>query len=302
MSSGQEVGEIFGRGSGPAATLLRSPTVLIASIGLWGMNVYFFRLFGINYIEILNLDLINQEEDDTAINHYSANDEGSTKMSSSPVSPVRHDVFAQCDENLDTLARQKQRQPELAELELGSLSLDNNKEMKNSLYPNGNVIHERKVSSSKPSSWDDESEFSNENYSEVFPLVKVAPQDHDSTSSEVTDAKLLIFSGCLMILLHFTSLVWINIFHGNAIGAIFVFYIVMFLAIVIPLQETRWVRLASGTIWRRTLALFKPRCSCLGLANPKAVPFIDVFFADAMCSLSKVRSIEFGSQLLKLPF
>jgi hypothetical protein len=58
MSSTQEVGEIFGEGSGPAHAMLRSPTVLIASIGLWGMNVYFFRLFGIDYVRVLKHDLM----------------------------------------------------------------------------------------------------------------------------------------------------------------------------------------------------------------------------------------------------
>ena len=62
MSSTQEVGEIFGAGRGPAHAMLRSPTVLIASVGLWGMNVFFYRLFGINYIKVLKRDLIQIEE------------------------------------------------------------------------------------------------------------------------------------------------------------------------------------------------------------------------------------------------
>ena len=62
MSSTQEVGEIFGAGRGPAHAMLRSPTVLIASVGLWGMNVFFYRLFGINYIKVLRRDLLKIEE------------------------------------------------------------------------------------------------------------------------------------------------------------------------------------------------------------------------------------------------
>ena len=62
MSAGQEVGEIFGAGRGPAHAMLRSPTVLIASVGLWGMNVFFYRLFGINYIKVLRRDLLEIEE------------------------------------------------------------------------------------------------------------------------------------------------------------------------------------------------------------------------------------------------
>lgn len=62
MSSGQEVGAIFGDGTGPATALLRSPTVIIASIALWGMNVCLFRLFGIDYAYVLLLDVRKAEE------------------------------------------------------------------------------------------------------------------------------------------------------------------------------------------------------------------------------------------------
>ena len=62
MSSTQEVGEIFGAGTGPAHAMLRSPTVLIASIGLWGMNVYFFRVFGIDYVKVLHHDLLKLQD------------------------------------------------------------------------------------------------------------------------------------------------------------------------------------------------------------------------------------------------
>jgi hypothetical protein len=67
MSSTQEVGEIFGAGSGPAHAMLRSPTVLIASVGLWGMNVFFFGIFGIDYVKVLRHDLLQLEmsEDST---------------------------------------------------------------------------------------------------------------------------------------------------------------------------------------------------------------------------------------------
>ena len=49
MSGTQEVGEIFGAGRGASNAMLRSPTVLIASVGLWGMNIYLFKLFSIDY-------------------------------------------------------------------------------------------------------------------------------------------------------------------------------------------------------------------------------------------------------------
>jgi EXS family len=63
MSSTQTVGEIFGSGSGGIYdAMLRSPTVLIASIGLWGMNVYVFKLFSIDYVKVLTHDLLKLEE------------------------------------------------------------------------------------------------------------------------------------------------------------------------------------------------------------------------------------------------
>ena len=51
----------------------------------------------------------------------------------------------------------------------------------------------------------------------------------------------------------------------------------------LPLQSTRCIRVAVKTVLIRALELLKPRC----YGNMKPVPFIDVFFADAMCSLSK---------------
>ena len=95
MSSGQEVGEIFGDGAGPANALLRSPTVIIASVGLWGMNIYLFRLFGIDYAYVLTLDLIKEKE--TALKDGNEDDEGSGKSTPSngkthhhhgPTSPI----------------------------------------------------------------------------------------------------------------------------------------------------------------------------------------------------------------------
>ena len=75
MSSTQEVGEIFGAGAGPAHAMLRSPTVLIASIGLWGMNIYFFRVFGIDYVKVLHHDLLKlaDSHDNNNSNHNNNN-------------------------------------------------------------------------------------------------------------------------------------------------------------------------------------------------------------------------------------
>jgi hypothetical protein len=37
--------------------VLRSPTVLIASVGLWGTNVFFSKLFRIDFVKVLKHDL-----------------------------------------------------------------------------------------------------------------------------------------------------------------------------------------------------------------------------------------------------
>jgi hypothetical protein len=80
MSSTQEVGEIFGEGRGPAHAMLRSPTVLIASVGLWGMNVFFYRLFGINYIRVLKRDFLKIAEEEEAASNNSGGSGGSPKQ------------------------------------------------------------------------------------------------------------------------------------------------------------------------------------------------------------------------------
>ena len=79
MSSTQEVGDIFGAGNGPANAMLRSPTVLIVAIGLWGMNLFFFRLFGINYKFVLMYDLL-KEKKMTSTNSTNTTTSSSTKL------------------------------------------------------------------------------------------------------------------------------------------------------------------------------------------------------------------------------
>lgn len=201
MSSGQEVGEIFGSGTGPATALLRSPTVIIASVGLWGMNVYLFRLFRIDYVKVLTLDLLKEREG--------------------------QGVHSEDDESVSS---------------------------------HGSSVTRR--SSGK--------------------------QRHDGKNNEVTGSKLVIFSLGLLALLHFSTKLYINVLNGSAIGAIFAFYTAVAIGIALPLDGTKWIRLACGTVGHRALELVNPRCFCFsgGHVVPRAIPFIDVFFADAMCSVS----------------
>jgi hypothetical protein len=202
MSSTQEVGPIFGEGEGPAQALLRSPTVIILSIGLWGMNIYFFRLFKLDYVHILNLDLIKERQ----------------------ATPASDDVSDKTSE---------------------------------SEQPN----------------------------SSTSAYISVVPQ-----GSRITGGKCVALSFFLLFLLHVAEYTWVDVRGGSSIGAIFIFYLAVCIAFLVPLSSTRWIRIATSLVFQRTFELFNPRCSCIKQpANgPRPIPFIDVFYADAMCSLSKV--------------
>ena len=127
----------------------------------------------------------------------------------------------------------------------------------------------------------------NQNHTEYEDDSSSETSTHNSR--RVTASKLIIFSLSLLALLHFSTKLYINILNGSTIGAIFTFYTAVFIGIALPLESTKWIRLACGTVGHRALELVNPRCSCLGGSSstvPRAVPFIDVFFADAMCSVS----------------
>lgn len=71
----------------------------------------------------------------------------------------------------------------------------------------------------------------------------------------------------------------------------FAFYAAVTVAIFLPLPSTRWLRNATVIALQRSFELINPRCQCLSTESstgPRPIPFVDVFFADAMCSLSKV--------------
>jgi hypothetical protein len=213
MSAAQEVGEIFGDGKGPAHAMLRSPTVLIVSIGLWGMNVFFFRLFGINYISVLNYDLEKEKERD------------------------------------ESQSKKEEDKPREG-------------------------LHSRANSETETDDDDD--------YDELPPVER--------SGSAITWGKLVFFSLFLLLLLHFTTYYWIERLGRGSIGAVFSFYSVVLVYIFCPLASSQWLRKAFVIVLQRAFELLNPRCACASLdANgPRPIPFVDVFFADAMCSLSKV--------------
>lgn len=201
MSSGQEVGDIFGDGHGPATALLRSPTVIIASIALWGMNIRLFRLFGIDHVKVLN---------------GGNNNNNSNTTTTSVVDSPSHDLDS---------TNEIQAQPQQTTVVEGE---------------------------------------------------------------EITASKCFLLSFLLYMTMSLSQYIYMTLFGGSQIGAIFFFYFLVIGMIVTPIKQFNWIRRACSVVKKRALELVNPRCSCLTGQEALPVPFIDVFFADAMCSLSKV--------------
>ena len=208
-------------------SLLRSPTVIIAAVGLWGMNVYLFRLFGIDYVHVLTLDLMKEKETSGRKDGENTNDDDTSDLCSIGSGSVK---------NRSTKISSHKRAPNS-----GNSTTDN-----------------------------------------------IITHSNSSADSEVTAGKLIIFSLSLLLLLHMSTVIWIDFIGGSAIGALFIFHLAVIVGILLPLASTAWIRTACLTIFHRTFELINPRCFCCGSGMPRAIPFIDVFFADACCSLSKV--------------
>lgn len=216
MSASQEVGEIFGQGSGPATALLRSPTVIIAGIGLWGMNIYLFRAFGIDY-----------------------------KRTFLESSSIKEKPEESEDNNSNNMSQIELQQLLLYEDASNStITTSNNNNMESTIT----------TSSTKQQA-------------EVF-----------------TAPRLLVLSLVLLIMLHVTSFTWIHILGGDAMGAVFCFY----LFVAIGALYSTWARQGLFLILGRVMELLHPRCYCCSYERYRPIPFVDVFFADALCSLSKV--------------
>lgn len=242
MSAGQEVGEIFGAGSGPANSLLRSPTVIIAAVGLWGMNIYLFKLFNIDYNYVLTFDLLKEQRE--LLGKVGSDDEDGREMEDGGNS-----VCSSGNNNNQSL-----------------LNRQGNKQA-------GLTKSNKRTSSSSTTDKNDKQ------------------HGHTHTlDSEITSSKLILLSLTLLLTLHISTVLWIDYIGGTSIGAIFTFYILVLIGILLPIQSTSWIRIALTTIFHRVFELIHPRCFCLQGNNvlPRAIPFVDVFFADAMCSLSKV--------------
>ena len=268
MSASQEVGEIFGEGAGPATALLRSPTVIIASIGLWGMNLYFFRLFGIDYKHALmhgtNLTPYDNDLESPSVKNRSSH--GNTLRGT--------------DDSALDLGRPT---TPLGKIQTAPISMPIRLDASSSTNTSPAVHRGSKNSPQSPIVPGSDSK----------PGVKRLDSGHvDNLSGyqDFTASRLLGLSAFLMALLHTTTFVWIHLLGGDAIGAIFAFYTTCAIMLLIPYKSTKWVRRGVTLVFRRLLELVNPRCYCCIQSDepPKPVPFLDVFFADAMCSMSKV--------------
>jgi len=131
----------------------------------------------------------------------------------------------------------------------------------------------------------DDSSLSKEDQEPLVRAASTIPQ-----GNRITEGKLLCLSVLLLCLLHLTTYIWMNVLGRGTIGAVFCFYGAVSFAIIFPLPSTRWLRISTVLVLQRAFELVHPRCSCFFMpANgPRPIPFIDVFFADAMCSFSKV--------------
>jgi hypothetical protein len=302
MSSTQEVGDIFGSGKGPAQAMLRSPTVLIVAVGLWGMNLFFFKLFGIDYKYVLTYDLVKMEQQEE--------EEQERKRKQ------------QQQQQLLQKQQQQQQLPQNDKENVGGGGGDDNlliPMLPLLPYPSTpskrkNAVGEEATTPSKSktkSVLDIESDTRIPSQADSVPTtpggtsllqttsttaaIELQQLQHPITPQEaayglaITWFKLVVFSIVLLCLLHFTTHFWMDRLHRSSIGAVFSFYGAMLIYIFLPLQSNSWLRRAFVMVLQRSFELINPRCSCIFVEGvPRRIPFVDVFYADAMCSLSKV--------------
>ena len=338
MSATQEVGDIFGSGKGGLYdAMLRSPTVLIASLGLWGMNIYVFKLFSIDYVKVLNHDLIKLEEQ-----QQQQQDQQQQQMANNNGTQQQHQQQQQhqrrfrtmniMHNNVSNTSFDGTEMTVLDSSAMADLSTNSNSNT-NSTSDTVTALHKQQQqqqhldsdSSIVEISGDDDSQQQQRFNKDTNALNKA---NHE----KITSVRLIGLSFILLFLLHSTYTIYIKMLGLGPIGAVFAFYITVTIVIVFPvIPSTRWLRIATKLVLHRLYALIHPRCYCIpaisftslllpmsnlnvssnnnivdddkmnssngysantnGNGNgkiPRLIPFIDVFFADAMCSLSKV--------------
>mmetsp|Transcript_17698 Transcript_17698/g.20273 ORF Transcript_17698/g.20273 Transcript_17698/m.20273 type:complete len:667 (-) Transcript_17698:208-2208(-) len=321
MSSTQEVGDIFGAGKGHAQAMLRSPTVLILCIGLWGMNLFFYKLFGLDYKYIFQYDLIeiDKEEKDKKKERIARGTKMSPKTKTKLNRILRRNggnggsdnggVYTEAATSEQDIEMVLQRSPAkkvssrisrspLTPTQLQPLGrklmlpiLDNKEKIHTSSSSSAPAVLQ--TANTAPLSLSDQQQQPT-TIAELFSSGTGSGTGVSSSTAAIVWYKLVVLSLILLVLLHTTTQYWMgHAKRGGAIGALGFFYAICFLYICIPLKHNAWLRDSLYIILRRSWALIHPRCSCIRLLStpniaPRRIPFIDVFYADAMCSLSKV--------------
>jgi hypothetical protein len=316
MSSTQEVGDIFGNGNGPAQAMLRAPTVLILCVGLWGMNIFFYRLFNIDYKYVFNYDLIEinieekeKEKNDARMNSRQRNGDGYAETSTSD-----QDIEMSTIIGMDNSSSSNST---LTTTVAGSTMISttrsnhNHNHKKSPRKKGSSRSRSPPITSSTSMSIDATTKNNKSSSSASAPGALQTPPSSSSSGeqllvpelfahgsgsggSSILWYKLVMFSILLLLILHYTTHYWIDHLKRGSIGAVGFFYCIVLLYIFIPLKQNEWLRRCFIIILKRTFSLIHPRCYCIRLINkplgviPRRIPFIDVFYADAMCSLSKV--------------
>ena len=246
MSSAQEVGQIFATAEsphGPATALLRSPMVIILSIGLWAMNVYLFDLFGIDYKRVLKVQPSSSASEASLIANNSIHTNALNASSSNGNGGETSSVVV-CSNDMKKVASKR--------------SLD---------QAINDDLEQFASSSSKDKDKD--------------PLSNVVNGELDK---DVTAGKLFFLCFMLLILLHFSTEAMLHLCGGNSFEAIVTFYFMCTITFMVPKTRPDWLLTAVVFVFDRIKVLLTPRWREV----PRKTPFLDVFFADAMCSMSKV--------------
>ena len=319
MSSTQEVGDIFGTGQGAAQAMLRSPTVLILCVGLWGMNIFFYRLFGIDYTYVFNYDLLEiakeEKEKDRAehskqrriLLQRSHSDYDIEMMKPVVVSAALNGTTKTITSTADGSMRTRSPHPPPARQLASSTSSVSSSFDHNNNSNNTETVSAPGMLQTPPTSLSFVSPAEILQHQSVQTTLDLFPSLGSSSSSSsgasIVWYKLVLFSVIMVILLHVSTHYWIDHLHRATIGAVGFFYAILLLYIFIPIQQNTWLRRSLYIVIQRSWALFHPRCFCCRLLRrrrmggpspsstvvaPRRIPFIDVFYADAMCSLSKV--------------
>jgi EXS family len=292
MSSTQEVGDIFGAGKGLAQAMLRSPTILIFSVGLWGMDLFFYRLFGIDYKYVLMYDLVEMEQEENERNKKKKHrrkkkekteednsDDNQMSSDSMDLSPLMTSAASMATSISPPKAKRKITDP----LPSSGGPADALNGHKSSDLEDGGSLMTKTLTSSPPSTNEDAA-IINSATAELQQL-----QQEFAYGMSITWFKLVVFSVVLLCMLHFTTHFWMDHLGRSSIGAVFSFYGAVLVYIFVPLQSNGWLRRAFVITLQRSFELINPRCSCIFVNGiPRKIPFVDVFYADAMCSLSKV--------------